>query len=307
MSLLPDPAEDLTAVLLWGFLGGVVLAALSVIPPFLVWMRYPFGNASKEQRNARKRAKRAAKTARDQFLKENPGDDRGAENAAKEVRKQEAEAIASQAGEQARSEAEKQGLEGTAVEHAVEAARRRAEINILKKTHTTDAMRDAPKALGWQLKGFSSDWSFKDNWVSSISLAAAVFTGVFTGTDALKGVVGDAPTTTLSAIAIAAALSAGLVGSGPIFLTIFKRRWLDDMGAAKYNTVGGVLAASFVVMVGVIGLVLTIALAVRTVGVLLTAGAAVALLTVYSWKSIPQILADGVGGQPGRTSSTPLL
>jgi len=43
-----------------GFTWGVVLAVFSVIPPFLVWWRWPDGNARREQQKQRREAKDAA-------------------------------------------------------------------------------------------------------------------------------------------------------------------------------------------------------------------------------------------------------
>lgn len=162
-------------------------------------------------------------------------------------------------------------------------------------------MVDAPRGVERVLGGLESE----GHWVSGVSLAAAIFTGVFTSTNALEGIVGDEDEAVLTVIAVAAALSAGLVAAGPIFLTIFKRRWVEDGGAAKYNTAAGVLVASFVVMVGVTGLVLSVAMELNTCTVWALAAVTVGVLITYSCKSVPQVLADGRTPKKG-SSTTPL-
>lgn len=150
-----------------------------------------------------------------------------------------------------------------------------------------------PRNLGLTLPGITSDWSFNDSWASNISLAAALFTTVFAGGDALDAIVGEAATGTTGVIAVAAAVSAGVIGSGPLCLTICKRRYEDEQGIARHNTVLGVLVASVVVLLGAIGLVLTAAATLQLGSAWALAVMATLVLLLYSWKSIPQTLALG--------------
>lgn len=149
------------------------------------------------------------------------------------------------------------------------------------------------------LPGITADWSFKDNWASTASLVVALFTTVFAGGDALDAIAGTGASSALAVIAVAAALSAGLIGSGPVWLTICKRRYEDADGIARHNTVGGVLLASFFVLLGAVGLVVTAAAALTITAAWLLAGVTTSILLLYSWKSIPQTLALGrFGSQP---------
>ncbi|WP_421733701.1 hypothetical protein [Cellulomonas sp.] len=156
----------------------------------------------------------------------------------------------------------------------------------------------SPKHLSLSLPGITADWDFKENWASSVSLAAALFTTVFAGGDALESIVGKEATSTVGVVAVAAALTAGIVGSGPLWLTICKRRFDDQGGIARHNTIGGVLVASLVVLVGTFGLLFSAAAAIDLAPAWLAAWAAALVLLVYTWKSVPQTLALGRFGSP---------
>lgn len=157
--------------------------------------------------------------------------------------------------------------------------------------------RDLIDHLDRELPGISADWNFKDTWASNVGLAASVFTGVFAAAGPLGELVGAEARSTLALVAVASALSAALIGSGPLWLTILKRRTEGREGYARYNTVGGVLVASFVVYFATIGLIATVVHV--TIGI--APGGLVALLGVsalsvsmlYAWKSIPQTLGLG--------------
>ena len=226
------------------------MAAVAVVPPFLVWVRWPEGNAKDAKEVARKAAaKRASKKA----IAQTVGDDKTKEEA---------------------------GL----------AAAKAARIEDFWSV-VCDKWKGK---LNETLPGLV-DWSFTESWASNVGLAGAVFTGVFvSNSDILKGLVGEDAAGTLLVIAVASALSVGLIGAGPLFLTIFKRRWADKgHGVAKDNTVLGVLVASFFVLFGSTGLVIAVTVALGLVAVWVLASLALVLLLVYSWKSIPQTLALG--------------
>ena len=167
---------------------------------------------------------------------------------------------------------------------------------------TSDPSADAPKSnivvrawksLSETLPGITKDWSFVDNWASNAGLATALFTGVFAATDPLKVVLGTDASQAQSTIIIASALAVALIGAAPLLLVICKRRFRKDHGVARHHTVGGVLAATLVVITASTGLVLTAASVLGGWWPWTAAIAASAVLLVYSWKSIPQTLALG--------------
>ncbi|MGY1754373.1 hypothetical protein [Blastococcus sp. SYSU D01042] len=147
--------------------------------------------------------------------------------------------------------------------------------------------------LGSTLPGITADWSFTDTWASNAGLATALFTGLFAATDPLEIVLGTDSSQAQSTIVIASALAAGLIGAAPLLLVICKRRFEKEGGVARHNTIGGVLAASWVVITASTGLVLAAAAALDRPWPWVIAVAVCLLLLVYSWKSVPQTLALG--------------
>jgi hypothetical protein len=142
------------------------------------------------------------------------------------------------------------------------------------------------------LPGITQEWNFKTDWSSNASLAAALFTAVLANTDALESIVGEDATGPLAVVTVAAALSAAVTGTGPLWLVICKRRYEDDP-AATHQTVGGVLAASFVVLWGSTGLILSVAVLIDTWQARSLAAIALLVLILYAAKAIPITLAKG--------------
>lgn len=160
--------------------------------------------------------------------------------------------------------------------------------------------------LGLVLPGITKDWSFTENWASSAGLVAALFTTVFASTETLEAILPSDATGNIGVVAVAAALAAALIASGPIWLTIWKRRWETQSGIAKHNTVMGVLVASFVVLIGAIGVLFAVAWALGLIGAWAAAVITTVILLVYTWKSIPQTLALGLYAADEEISSAML-
>ncbi|GAB2679325.1 hypothetical protein [Thalassiella azotivora] len=159
-------------------------------------------------------------------------------------------------------------------------------------------------ALELELPGIAKDWSFADSWATSAGLATALFTGVFAATDPLALVLGTESSRVQSTVVVASAAAAALTAAAPLLLVIGKRRYATRHGGvARHHTVAGVLAASLVVVAAGSGLIVTVATLLPGGWVTAVATAAVALLVVYSWKSIPQTLALGRYGEGVTTAA----
>jgi hypothetical protein len=156
--------------------------------------------------------------------------------------------------------------------------------------------------LGRRLPGITSDWNFKDNWSSNVGLAAAIFTAVIASPDSLERILGDDAAGPLAVVTVAAAFSAALIGTGPLWLVICKRRYPDDP-AARMNTVGGVLLAGFVVLFANAGLVFTVAFLLDLPAAWYLGWAAIGLLVLYTARSIPMTLARGAHGDSTQSVS----
>ena len=73
-------------------------------------------------------------------------------------------------------------------------------------------------ALGTVLVGLGTDWSFKDNWVSSVTVGSGVLVGLLAASNILKAVLGAEPQAALALLAVVGAVAAVLVGIGPLFV-----------------------------------------------------------------------------------------
>lgn len=169
--------------------------------------------------------------------------------------------------------------------------------------------------LGRTLPGLTSSWKLGDSWASNVTLAAAVFTGVFGTSDVLESILGEDNKSQVAVAVIAAALSAGLVGAAPIVLAVL-RRGAANSGVApsagqalpiNYTT-SGVVAASWLVLTANLGVVATLTVALSESDPIadwllaVTACAASALLTVYVARSLRRTLREGVIPAPDASS-----
>jgi hypothetical protein len=172
----------------------------------------------------------------------------------------------------------------------------------LRPAGNEDAGGTSAPPLRWQglfgtpLPGITTDWSFTDSWASNLTLGAGLFTAFFASTDVLPAVLGDGAQAEAAVIAAAAAVSASLVAAGPLWLTICKRRYTSQGGVARHHTVGGVVVASFVALVGAFGGVWAVAAVIDSFAAVAAALLVTAVLVLYTVKSLPQTLALGLHG-----------
>ncbi|MBN1458566.1 MAG: hypothetical protein JXA57_03455 [Armatimonadetes bacterium] len=109
------------------------------------------------------------------------------------------------------------------------------------------------------LKHLSSDWSFKDNWLSSMTLISGALVGLLGTSGALEAIAGSKPPpNTLSLIAIAGALSVFFAVAGPFFLKGLNHKG-EERAMLQTPTVGGTLWAALVSLLGTLGLITCVA------------------------------------------------
>lgn len=99
--------------------------------------------------------------------------------------------------------------------------------------------------LGTKLN-LDKSWTFKDSWVSNVTIGAGVLTGVLASSDAMTALFGDDAGAARALAAVSAAVAAAFIAAGPLIARSTKSR--DD----KF-TVGGLLAASIVTLAGALG------------------------------------------------------
>jgi hypothetical protein len=111
-----------------------------------------------------------------------------------------------------------------------------------------------PRNIGAPLPGIAADWSFKDSIATNVGLAGSIFTGVLGASDVLGKIFPDDGDSIVVLAVVSAALTAGLIGAAPLILTLLRGGEKN-----KYNTVGGVLLASAIVLAATIGQVIVMA------------------------------------------------
>lgn len=108
--------------------------------------------------------------------------------------------------------------------------------------YTSDPKNESPSL---RLEYLKDTWSFKDSWVSNVTVAAALLTGIFGTSEVVKTFLGDQAESSLALATVGAAIGAAFVAAGPLLL-------FATTSGGKF-TVGGLLAASVVTLTGAVG------------------------------------------------------
>jgi len=153
--------------------------------------------------------------------------------------------------------------------------------------------------LGTVLVGLGTDWSFKDNWVSSVTIGSGALVGLLAASGVLKSVLGAEPKAALGLLAVAGAVAAALVAIGPLLVKVFGSN-------LAVPSIGGTLAAAFVTLTGTIGQIVALTWQVQNLanGTVAEALVAIGVLTglvvfVYAARTLWYYLSTGaVAPQP---------
>jgi hypothetical protein len=101
--------------------------------------------------------------------------------------------------------------------------------------------------LGKSLEYLDATWSFGDSWVTNITAAGGLLTGIFGSTEVVTALLGKDAKSSVALATVGAAIALALIAMGPLVLGATKSK--DN----KFNTVGGLLAASVVTLMGAFG------------------------------------------------------
>jgi hypothetical protein len=191
------------------------------------------------------------------------------------------------------------------------------------------------------LQYLDPSWSFKDSWVSNVTIAAGLLTGIFGSSETLKAIIGDEAENSIAAAIVGAAIAAAFVGAGPIVLQSTMRRPEPEKNdgspqptdapavelppqpkaapavrspsqpkGAPAVTVAGLLLASGTTLAGGFGELWVVFQVARRLDmggfedrVWLPVAAAMGLLAVYAWRSTSHALQDGVTQPPAAPPS----
>lgn len=143
-------------------------------------------------------------------------------------------------------------------------------------------------------------WTFKDNWVSNITVATGLLTGIFGATDVVKPFLGTKADSSIALATIGSAVAVGLIAFAAVVVTAFK--------SYKQNsfTVIGLLAAGTLTLTGAFG---QSWIAYKTIHQLDLGGAqdlpakvalvfVVVIILIYSWRSLLDLLVKDTKKAP---------
>ena len=154
------------------------------------------------------------------------------------------------------------------------------------------------------LKYLKDTWSFSDSWVTNVTVAGGLLTGIFGSSDVVTAFLGKDGKSAVALATVGAAVAVAFVGAGPIVLLATKTKDGD------FVSVGGLLAACAVTLAGAYGELWVVFRSGQTldldgwegkIGVV--ALAAAVLLTVYAIRSTRATL--DVGSTPPPPPTTP--
>jgi hypothetical protein len=108
-----------------------------------------------------------------------------------------------------------------------------------------------PIGLRTPLRALGTDWSFKDNWISSVTVGSTLLLALLASSSVLEAALGSDSKTALSQMAVAAAIAAVFVGISPLIVKVIG----DDLSVP---TVGGTLAAAVVTTAAALGQIIVV-------------------------------------------------
>ena len=153
-----------------------------------------------------------------------------------------------------------------------------------------------PPAYGLDapIGNLEAGWSFKDSWVSNVTVASTAFIALLTSTEALTAVLGEEPSAALAVMTVAGLASAALIGVANTVVKLFGASVSEvTVGGLILSTAIVVFAAGFQVVtvgVSVAGVVDSTALVLGAAA--MTAVVALALVA-YAFRSLGQTVRTG--------------
>jgi uncharacterized membrane protein len=109
----------------------------------------------------------------------------------------------------------------------------------------------ARKRLGDPLKYLGDSWTFKDSWVSNVTVAGGLLTGIFGSSEIVKALLGEDAEGAVALATVGGAIAVAMIAAGPLILEVTKVR---DAGSREaYFSLGGLVAASVVTLAAAFG------------------------------------------------------
>ena len=150
-----------------------------------------------------------------------------------------------------------------------------------------------------QLKYLEASWSFKDSWVSNVTVAGGLLAGIFGSSDVVTALLGKDAKTSVALATVGAAIAAALIAAGPLVLLATKSKDGD------FVTVGGFLLGSTLTLAGAAGEIWVVYRSGAKLDLggwedrmVILAVAGLVLLGWYALRAVPTTIAHGTKPRP---------
>jgi hypothetical protein len=150
------------------------------------------------------------------------------------------------------------------------------------------------------LKYMPATWSFKDSWVTNVTVAAGVLTGIFGTAETVKAFLGEEAEKSLALATVAAAVAVAFTAAAPIIVLATKVDKASD-DKTKVVSLGGLLLAAIVTLAGALGQVVLVTRSAWDLDLdgfekssVAFAVAAAVLLLVYGLRGLLEALETGL-------------
>jgi uncharacterized membrane protein len=145
-----------------------------------------------------------------------------------------------------------------------------------------------------EMKYLEATWSFKDSWVTNVTVAGGLLAGIFGSNDVVTALLGKDAKSSIALATVGAAVAAAIIAAGPLIL-------LSSKSKENFVTVGGFLIAAAVTLAGATGELWVVYRSGRKLdlghywgfGIAGLAAAGFALVALYAVRAIPATIKHG--------------
>jgi hypothetical protein len=154
------------------------------------------------------------------------------------------------------------------------------------------------------LKYLEATWSFKDSWVSNVTVLGGLLAGIFGSSDVVTALLGKDAKSSIALATVGAAIAAAFIAAGPIVLLTTKSRRGD------FVTPGGFLLASAITLSGAAGELWVVYRSGEKLDlggwqhrIVILALAGFVLLALYAIRTVPATIKQGTTEPPAAPPS----
>ena len=149
-----------------------------------------------------------------------------------------------------------------------------------------------------ELKYLEATWSFKESWVSNVTVAGGLLAGIFGSSDVVTALLGKDAKSSVALATVGAAVAASVIAAAPLLLLATKSK--DD-----FFTVGGFVFASAITLAAAAGELWVVYRSGQKLDlggqedkIVFLAVAGFVLLALYAIRAVPATIKHGTTAPP---------